>query len=60
LKEAKKWGRNLPYQKVNEPLNEKIEVITYDMKKEPFERSFYPVEYGGNWITFLEEKFRDI
>lgn len=60
LKEAKKWGRNLPYQKVNEPLNEKVEVITYDMDKEPFERSFYPIEYGGNWITFLEEKFKEI
>ena len=60
LKEAEKWGRNLPYQKVNEPLNGKVEVITYDMDKDPFERDFHPVEYGGNWITFLEEKFRDI
>lgn len=60
LKEEKDWGRNLPYKKVNELLNEKVEVITYDMDKEPIERSFYPVEYGGNWITFLEDKFSEI
>lgn len=60
LKEEKDWGRNLPYKKVNELLNEKVEVITYDMDKEPIERFFYPVEYGGNWITFLEDKFSEI
>lgn len=60
LKEAKEWGRNLPYKKVNDLLSEKVEVITYDMNKEPIERSFYPVEYGGNWISFLEEKFSEL
>ena len=60
LKEAKGWGRNLPYKKVDSVLSEKIEVITHDMDKDPEERSFYPVDYDGNWITFLEEKFREI
>lgn len=60
LKEEKEWGRNLPYKKVNELLSEKVEVITYDMDKEPFERAFYPVEYDGNWITYLEDKFKEL
>ena len=60
LKETKEWGRNLPYKKINELLSEKVEVITYDMEKEPFERSFYPLDYNGNWLTFLEEKFREL
>ena len=59
LKDSKGWGRNLPYKKLNELLCEKVEVITYDMDKDPFERAFYPVEYGGSWITFLEDKFYD-
>ena len=60
LKEEKEWGRNLPYKKVNELLSEKVEVITYDMDKEPFERAFYPVEYNGNWIAYLEDRFKEI
>ena len=60
LKETKGWGRNLPYKKVNELLCEKVEVITYDMDKDPFERAFYPVDYEGSWITFLEDKFKDV
>lgn len=60
LKEAKGWGRNLPYQKVNQLLNEKIEVITYDMNKDPEERDFYPVDYEGNWLTLLKEKLHDL
>ena len=59
LKDSKGWGRNLPYKKLNELLYEKVEVITYDMDKDPFERAFYPVEYGESWITFLEDKFYD-
>ena len=60
LKEAKGWGRNLPYKKVNELLKEKVEVITYDMDKEPFERTFYPIGYDGNWITYLKDKLKNI
>ena len=60
LKEEKEWGRNLPYKKVNELLSEKVEVITYDMDKEPFERAFYPVEYDGSWSKYLEYKFEGI
>lgn len=59
LKDTKEWGR-LPYKKVNERLSEKVEVITYDMDKDPFERAFYPIEYDGSWISFLNERFRDI
>lgn len=60
LKETKEWGRNLPYKKVNELLKEKVEVITYDMDKEPFERTFYPIGYDGNWITYLKDKLKNI
>ena len=60
LKETKEWGRNLPYKKVNELLKEKVEVITYDMDKEPFERTFYPIGYDGNWITYLSDKLKNI
>ena len=60
LKEAKGWGRNLPYKKVNELLKEKVGVITYDMDKDPFERTFHPLDYDGNWITYLEDKLKDI
>ena len=56
LKEIKGWGRNLPYKKVNELLKEKVEVITYDMDKEPFERAFYPIDFNGSWITYLKDK----
>ncbi len=56
LKEMKQWGRNMPYKKVNALLCEKIEVITYDMNKNPEERTFFPTNYEGNWVTFLEEK----
>ena len=60
LKDTKEWGRNLPYKKVNEFLSEKVDVITYDMDKEPFERAFYPVDYDGNWITYLKDKLKTI
>lgn len=60
LKETKEWGRNLPYKKVNELLKEKVEVITYDMEKEPFERTFYPIGFDGNWITYLKDKLKNI
>ncbi len=60
LKESKGWGRNMPYKKVNAAIREKVEVITYDMDKDPIERDFYPVDYNGSWITFLEEEIKEI
>lgn len=60
LKETKGWGRNIPYNKVNAALSGKVDVITYDMDKDPTERAFYPVEYNGNWIAYLEDKMKGI
>lgn len=60
LKESKGWGRNMPYRIVNAAINEKVEVITYDMDKDPVERDFHPIDYNGSWITFLKEKFKEI
>lgn len=37
-----------------------VGVITDDMDKDPFERAFHPVDYDGNWITYLEDKLKDI
>jgi len=56
LKEERGWGRNMPYNKVNSALTGKVEVITHDMNKDPEDRTFYPIEYDGNWINFLKEK----
>ena len=60
LKESRGWGRNMPYKIVNAAIREKVEVITYDMEKDPIERDFNPIDYNGSWITFLEEKFKEI
>lgn len=60
LKEEKGWGRNVPYGKVNSALIGKVAVITYDMDKDPTERSFSPIEYDGNWMFFLNEKLENI
>ena len=60
LKGKKGWGRNIPYNKVNAALSDKVDVITYDMDRDPTERAFYPVEYNGNWIAYLEDKMKGI
>ncbi len=48
---------NMPYQKLNSLLENKIHVITHDMNKDPEARVFYPTEYNNDWIGFLNHVF---
>ena len=45
----------MPYKMFNSKLTNKIEVITYEMDKDPDERVFYPVEYNNNWIEYIKQ-----
>ena len=60
LRDKLGYSRNLPYDLLNSKLPERIEVITYDMDKEPEDREFVPVEYDGSWLKFLQECFKDL
>ena len=50
----------LPYKMLNSKLPNNIEVITWDMNKEPEERAFSPVEYNHDWLQLLKEAFKDL
>lgn len=59
LKEKMGW-KNLRYDLLNSKLPSKVEVITYDMDKNPTERDFKPIEYNGSWLQLLKEAFKDL
>ena len=50
---------NMPYQKLNAKLTEKVAVITYDTDKDPEERCFFPIDYDMNWKNYLIQKLED-
>ena len=54
------YSRSMPYKVLNAKLPERLEVITYDMDKDPEERDFVPVGYDGSWQVFLQECFKDL
>lgn len=60
LRDKLGYSRNMPRDLLNSKLPERLEVITYDMSKEPEDRDFVPVEYGGSWLKFLQECFKDL
>lgn len=60
LRDKLGYSRKMPYALLNAKLPERVEVITYDMDKEPEERDFVPVEYDGSWLKFLKECFKDL
>ena len=54
------YSRNMPYSTLNAKLPKRVEVITYDMDKEPEERVFVPVDFDGSWQKFLDSCFKDL
>lgn len=60
LRDELGYSRNMPYDILNAKLPDRVEVITYDMDKEPNEREFVPVEYDGSWLKFLQECFNGL
>lgn len=60
LRDKLGYSRNMPYDLLNAKLPDRVQVITYDMDKEPEDREFVPVEYGGSWLQLLQECFKDL
>ena len=57
---ARLGRQRMPYDLLNSRLPERLEVITYEMDKEPEERHFIPVDYDGNWLKLLQECFKGL
>lgn len=60
LRDRLGYSRNIPYDRLNAKLPDRLEVITYDMDNEPELREFVPTEYDGSWLKFLQECFKDL
>jgi hypothetical protein len=60
LRDKLGYARKMPKDLLNSKLPNKIEVITYEMDKDPDEREFIPVGYGGDWLNFVKECFKDL
>lgn len=52
--------QRMPYDMLNSKLPQRLEVITYDMNLDPYQREFVPVGYSESWQQFLEECFKDL
>lgn len=51
---------NMPYDFLNSKFQEKIEVVTKEMDKDPEDRMFYPVRYNNDWIEFLKHTLSNV
>ena len=51
---------NMPYDFLNSKFQEKIEVVTKEMDKDPEARVFYPMEFNNDWIEFLKQKLSNM
>lgn len=50
----------MPYDFLNSKFQEKIEVVTKEMDKDPEARVFYPMEFNNDWIEFLKQKLSNM
>lgn len=57
---ARLGRQRMPYDLLNSKLPQRLEVITYDMNLDPYQREFVPVGYDESWQKFLEECFKDL
>lgn len=60
LRDKLGYVRKMPVDLFNSKLPDKVDVITYDMNKDPDQREFIPVGYEGDWFKFVQECFKDL